>query len=533
MIMALLPSSVAVAQYQPGDCIKITKLSSSPYDSVTVISVHDSCQGRTDTIYVNGTALTNGSTVLQAPSDSSIVFRFTKGAVIWVASIDTTEADTMNFGGFTFITPLRYDTSYTKVTMPDTIRFVGASVDSLFTDHSDTPSSYTGQAGKVVTVNSGETGLEFTNKTNDTNDSLFVELLDTPSSYTGEAGKYVAVKATEDGLEFVSVPSGGNQVIGYSNFGGSPVDSTADAVWLYGDVGILISHYYNATGDSIIYLFGPDWDVHRDSVLTWIAAYMDTTSTGGGASTFLDLTDTPSTYSGKSGQVPFVNGAEDALEFGTLTLNGDAAAYDTTGAAVDSLTKVIRMEWMPAVDVSWQIAATDSTITGLKNRFGVVRYRLYLSSGDEYVRSGNGYHGWYVQLSYDSTNGCYPRGARMESFSWSAQEYGSSAVDGTVYSFYTISFRAGSIGVGAQYGYSSTSSYIALRSEGQMDVSHFQSINGRPSYGWAGFIIQTAGTSSKQVAGIVDLYLYYGQDHGHQTDYGVRVESVNWRENNN
>lgn len=40
--------------------------------------------------------------------------------------------------------------------------------------------------------------------------STFAGLTDTPSSYTGQAGKYAKVNATEDGLEFAAVGSGAN-----------------------------------------------------------------------------------------------------------------------------------------------------------------------------------------------------------------------------------------------------------------------------------------------------------------------------------
>lgn len=36
-----------------------------------------------------------------------------------------------------------------------------------------------------------------------------LELTDTPDSYTGQAGKAVVVKATEDGVEFATVSAGG------------------------------------------------------------------------------------------------------------------------------------------------------------------------------------------------------------------------------------------------------------------------------------------------------------------------------------
>lgn len=70
-----------------------------------------------------------------------------------------------------------------------------------FIDLADTPSSYTGAAGHVVSVAYDELGptdeLEFTEPT-------FVWLFDTPSSYSGQAGKFVAVNGTADGLEFVA-----------------------------------------------------------------------------------------------------------------------------------------------------------------------------------------------------------------------------------------------------------------------------------------------------------------------------------------
>jgi hypothetical protein len=73
-----------------------------------------------------------------------------------------------------------------------------------FTDLTDVPASYTGQADRVVAVKTDETGLKFI-----TPPTTFLGLTDTPSSYTGQSGKAVAVKSTEDGLEFV-VSGGGS-----------------------------------------------------------------------------------------------------------------------------------------------------------------------------------------------------------------------------------------------------------------------------------------------------------------------------------
>jgi len=68
-----------------------------------------------------------------------------------------------------------------------------------FLDLPDTPSSYSGEGGKTVKVNSGATALEFVAVSNPS----FLNLTDTPSSYSGQANKLVAVNSTPNGLEFV------------------------------------------------------------------------------------------------------------------------------------------------------------------------------------------------------------------------------------------------------------------------------------------------------------------------------------------
>ena len=51
---------------------------------------------------------------------------------------------------------------------------------------------------------------------NQINNLSFTTLPDTPSSYTGQAGKVVAVNETEDGLVFIDAPSGGGFLPLYS-----------------------------------------------------------------------------------------------------------------------------------------------------------------------------------------------------------------------------------------------------------------------------------------------------------------------------
>jgi len=75
---------------------------------------------------------------------------------------------------------------------------------SAFTDHTDTPGSYSGgDAGKIVTVNGTEDGVEFIAPGVGVDIDEFVELTDTPGSF-GAVGDILQVNATTDGLEFTT-----------------------------------------------------------------------------------------------------------------------------------------------------------------------------------------------------------------------------------------------------------------------------------------------------------------------------------------
>jgi hypothetical protein len=70
-----------------------------------------------------------------------------------------------------------------------------------FLDLTDTPDTYTGQGTKIVSVNSGETALEFIANS-------FLNLTDTPNAYTSQALKDVRVNAAATGLEFYTTAHG-------------------------------------------------------------------------------------------------------------------------------------------------------------------------------------------------------------------------------------------------------------------------------------------------------------------------------------
>lgn len=80
-----------------------------------------------------------------------------------------------------------------------------------FVGLTDTPADYTGQANRLVSVKSGEDGLEFVDNIAGT--ITFVQLSDTPANYAGQADKIVTVKAGEDGLEFIDNEAGSRSYI--------------------------------------------------------------------------------------------------------------------------------------------------------------------------------------------------------------------------------------------------------------------------------------------------------------------------------
>ena len=81
-----------------------------------------------------------------------------------------------------------------------TYKVVDGGGTATFTGLTDTPASYTGAGGKIVAVNSGETGLEFIDTPSGGGASTFDELTDTPA--TKIAGKYVRVSADGLSLEY-------------------------------------------------------------------------------------------------------------------------------------------------------------------------------------------------------------------------------------------------------------------------------------------------------------------------------------------
>lgn len=135
-----------------------------------------------------------GKGFLQETIDQTIVKK-AKGAKVFIKLLDV---------------PHSYSGAAGKIVTvnvsEDGLEFLDPSgIPIAFIDLTDVPASYAGAAGQAVLVNGTEDGLEFGALA-----SAFIDLTDVPASYSGAAGDYVVVKATEDGLEFSSAsPSSG------------------------------------------------------------------------------------------------------------------------------------------------------------------------------------------------------------------------------------------------------------------------------------------------------------------------------------
>lgn len=155
---------------------------------------------------------------------------------------------------------------------------------TAFLGLTDTPSTYSGAAGKVTKVNSGETAIEFGAVATATPTAsaiviadsdgkigagwlddadiskTFLELTDTPSAYTGESLKLVRVNVGETALEFVASSGSGYTQEEIEDF---------TAAQFTGNTGVIDATYDDGTGaitltldvsaaDRILYSTGAD-----------------------------------------------------------------------------------------------------------------------------------------------------------------------------------------------------------------------------------------------------------------------------------
>ena len=259
----------------------------------------------------------------------------------------------------------------------------GGGGSSTFLGLTDTPDSYSGQAGKAVLVNAGATALEF----GTAGAGTFLALSDSPDSYSGQAGKGVTVNGAATGLEFTTAQTGSydlgltwpgtlpaSQVLLRYPFpravdfpagltgsrGVAAVAATATTTLDLRKNGASVgSVQYAAGATTATFTMASVTSFAAGDVLTVHApASADTTladiglSLAGtravaagemGATTFLGLTDTPDVYASNALKILRANAAETAVEFGPplgtmATQNANAVAI--TGGSATGMTSV-------------------------------------------------------------------------------------------------------------------------------------------------------------------------------------------------
>jgi len=172
-----------------------------------------------------------------------------------------------------------------------------------FTQLNDVPTSYVGQANKMVTVNDSETGLDFTDmpiiptKTSDlTNDSNFID----DSSYIHTDNNYTTIEKTK----LSTIEENANNYV-------LPSNVVIDENYVHTDTNYTQTEKTKLSGimDGAEVNVQADWnttDVNDDSFIKNKPTIVDT---------FLELDDTPTSYSGNADKVIAVNSTGTGLTF--------------------------------------------------------------------------------------------------------------------------------------------------------------------------------------------------------------------------
>lgn len=188
-----------------------------------------------------------------------------------------------------------------------TYKTVEGSGAETFLQLTDTPTSYSGEVGKFVRVNIDGTGLEFANVGGGGEGvDNFLELTDTPNTYLGQANKVLSVNSTESSIEFTDlvIPSKTSDLTNDSNF-------VSDSNYVHTDNNYTSTEKTKLNGieEGAEVNVQADWnttDVNADSYIKNKPIIADS---------FLELDDTPSTYSGNADKMVAVNSTGTGLTF--------------------------------------------------------------------------------------------------------------------------------------------------------------------------------------------------------------------------
>lgn len=178
---------------------------------------------------------------------------------------------------------------------------------SAFTDLSDVPHSYTGQALKVVRVNSTETGLEFSTVVT-TDEKVKADNTDPTPGFLDEKVDGTTINVDTINHKIQVVPGVFSPIV-HTHTKSDITD-------------FVESDYVHTTGDENIsgvktFLSFPITPSSAPSSDYEVAnkKYVDDNA---GSTTFIGLTDTPNSYAGQSLKYVRVNSTENGLEFATV-----------------------------------------------------------------------------------------------------------------------------------------------------------------------------------------------------------------------
>jgi hypothetical protein len=198
-----------------------------------------------------------------------------------------------------------------------------------FLDLTDTPATYVAQSGKIVRVKGDESGLEFvsvsalvdTGGSTPTLLAAFLDLTDTPNSYAGANGYLLRVSSSS---------------IVFTNLSFLLLD---DAPASYGAPGTFLRVNGSATGlvfvtRTLSFLGLDDTPGAYGALDGGRVVRVNGAATGLEFTTksFLDQTDTPSSFAGQAGRTLRVNGAATGVTFAADTFTTFISLLDTPSA---------------------------------------------------------------------------------------------------------------------------------------------------------------------------------------------------------
>lgn len=169
--------------------------------------------------------------------------------------------------------------------------------------------------------------------------TTFLGLTDTPATYSGQAGKVLQVNAGETAVEFGTAAGGGaptdaTYLVASSNgilSAERVITDSVDVTWDLATAGqvkaiipagaIALSQIEDVLSGTLLgrstAAVGPLESLGVGPGLELAGGILSATGGGGGVTDFLGLTDTPDSYAGQAGKVVQVNAGATALEFGT------------------------------------------------------------------------------------------------------------------------------------------------------------------------------------------------------------------------